>query len=266
MVQERGWAPLGLQSNSETAGGLWTAVWQWLPESRLAELGVGAVTAAPWCPQHTPAHASPRSLAHLPACPVITSPVLGGKGALSFSPPSPWLVLSHLSHCSCLSNCCLFSFLPSLMAISPKPKCIGSFFPFIKHYCRLASMLLMERAAWIPYIIRLEEYSLSLGGRQYTELVKNTGSEIWLELDLHLSSDMLRNAASIPFPHFPFPHPLNGYNSICLELSTGIKEVIVLNALYTVIGTESASNKKQVLLIITIPVAHIGLVSSLWLC
>lgn len=58
-------------------------------------------------------------------------------------------------------------------------------------------MLLIEGA---PYIIRLEVYSLSLGGRQYTELVKNTGSEIRLELDLHLSSDMLWNAASIPFP------------------------------------------------------------------
>lgn len=58
-------------------------------------------------------------------------------------------------------------------------------------------MLLIEEA---PYIIRLEVYSLSLGGRQYTELVKNTGSEIRLELDFHLSSDMLWNAASIPFP------------------------------------------------------------------
>ena len=55
---------------------------------------------------------------------------------------------------------------------------MGSFFPSIKHYCQLASMLLMEGAAWIPYIIRVEEYSLSLGGRQHTELVKNTGSEI----------------------------------------------------------------------------------------
>lgn len=61
-------------------------------------------------------------------------------------------------------------------------------------------MLLMEGAAWIPHIIRLEVYSLSLGGRQYTELVKNTGSEIRLELDLPLSSYMLWNAASIPFP------------------------------------------------------------------
>lgn len=77
------------------------------------------------------------------------------------------------------------------MAVSPKPKSIGSFFPSIKHCSWLASMLLMERAAWMPHIIRLEVYSLSLGGRQYTELVKNTGSEIRLELGLHLSSYML---------------------------------------------------------------------------
>lgn len=62
---------------------------------------------------------------------------------------------------------------------------------------------------------------------------------------------MLRNAPSIPFPQFPFPHLLNGYNSIFLELSTGIKEIIVLNTLYTVIGTESASKKKK-----TAPVNH----------
>ena len=63
-------------------------------------------------------------------------------------------------------------------------------------------------------------------------MVKNVDFEFRLELDLHLSSDMLLEAAHFTYsPLLPFPHMLNVGNSIFLKLSIGIKETIVINSL-----------------------------------